>query len=229
MLLGEFGTEHFSEGAKGHITVEYFRDLFMSSNPHDLESIFVGFQERVSPEMNLSLTKPITDDEVRLAAFSVKGSSAPGEDGLTGLFYQKFWHIVGPELTAEVHKFFYTAVLPSGWNHTQISLLPKIPHPSSMKDMRPISLCSVQYKIISKILSERLKSVLEEIISETQGAFVSGRLITDNVIIAHELVHSLRTNDSIAREYMAVKTDMSKAYDRVEWSFLKISNGEVGF
>ena len=180
----------------------------MSSNPHDLESLFVGFQERVSPGMNLSLTRPITNEEIRLAAFSVKGSSAPGEDGLTGLFYQKFWHIVGPVLTAEVHSFFQTAVLPTCWNHTQISLLPKIPHPSSMKDVRPISLCSVQYKIISKILSERLKSIFEETISHTQGAFVSGRLITDNVIIAHELVHGLRTNVPIAREYMAVKTDM---------------------
>ena len=229
MLLDEFGTEHFSEGAKGHIAVEYFRDLFMSSNPHDLESLFVGFTERVSPDMNSVLTKPVSYEEIRLAAFGIKGSSAPGEDGLTGLFYQKFWHIVGSELSAEVHNFFLTAVLPSGWNHTQISLLPKIPHPSSMKDMRPISLCSVQYKIISKILSERLKSVLEEIITDTQGAFVSGRLITDNVIIAHELIHGLRTNDSIAKEYLAVKTDMSKAYDRVEWCFLEVLLEKMGF
>lgn len=229
MLLDDLGTEHFSEGAKGHIAVEYFRELFMSPNPYDMETLFDGLTARVSADMNRLLTRSVYDDEIRLAAFSIKGSSAPGEDGLTGLFYQKFWHIVGPELSAEIHKFFQTAILPSGWNHTQISLLPKIPSPTTMKDMRPISLCSVQYKIISKILSERLKGVLESIISDTQGAFVSGRLITDNVIIAHELVHGLRTNDSIAHEYMAVKTDMSKAYDRVEWCFLENLMEKMGF
>lgn len=92
----------FLEGAKGHIAVEYFRNLFMSSNPHDLESLFVGFTACVSTDMNIQLTRSVSDDEIHLAAFSVKGSSAPGEDGLTGLFYQMFWHIVGPDLSAEV-------------------------------------------------------------------------------------------------------------------------------
>lgn len=133
----------------------------------------------------------MTNEEIRNAAFRVKGSSAPGEDGLTGVFYQKYWHIVGEQITKDVSGFFSTFSLPAGWNHTQISLLPKIPNPSSMKDMRPICLCSVQYKIISKILSERLKLVLDDIVSDTQGAFVGGRLISDNVTIAHELVHGL--------------------------------------
>ena len=86
MLLDEMGGEHFSEGAKGHIAVEYFRDLFMSTNPYDLESLFEGFHSRVSNDMNNELTAPVSDEEIKRAAFSVKGSSAPGEDGLTGVF-----------------------------------------------------------------------------------------------------------------------------------------------
>lgn len=216
MLLDEWGEEHFSEGSKGNIAVEYFRDLFRSSDPFDLESLFTGFRGWIFAEMNTKLTAPVTTEEIKKAAFSVKGSSAPGEDGLTGVFYQKFWHIVGPKLMEEIADFFNTAIMPEGWNHTQLCLIPKVTKPTRMQDMRPISLCSVQYKIISKILSNRLKVVLPSIISDTQGAFVSGRLISDNIIIAHEMVHGLRTNQKVSEEYMAIKTDMSKAYDRVE-------------
>ncbi|XP_033134315.1 uncharacterized protein LOC117127769 [Brassica rapa] len=90
MLLDDLGREHFSEGSKGDIAVNYFRELFMSSNPHDVESLFTGFQPRVTAAMNNLLLAPISEEEVRKAAFCVKSSSAPGEDGLTGVFYQRF-------------------------------------------------------------------------------------------------------------------------------------------
>lgn len=85
-----------------------------------------------------------------------------------------------------------------------------------MKDFLPIRLCNVVYKIISKILVQRLKMVLQFIVSENQAAFISGRFIKDNVIIPHEVLHSLHVRKRCSNSYMAVKIDISKAYDHIE-------------
>lgn len=114
ILKDIFGNENYSEGSKGNIAVEFYRDLFMSSNPTDMDSLFEGSQARVTPNMNEFLTKPISNEEIKDAAFGVKESSAPGEDGLAGFFYQKYWHIMGSKVTQDVLSFFQTAVMPEG-------------------------------------------------------------------------------------------------------------------
>lgn len=184
---------------------------------------------RVTDRMNQSLTKPISDAEVKRAVKAIKSDSAPGSDGMTGHFFQKYWPVIEKQVTKEVKDFFDSGSCPADWNFTQICLLPKVPNPMHMKDLRPISLCSVAYKIISKILCTRLKVILPFIVSPTQGAFVAGRLISDNLLIAHEMIHGLKTNPNCRKEFIAIKTDMSKAYDRVEWTFLEALFIKMGF
>lgn len=145
------------------------------------------------------------------------------------VFFQINWETVVPNIVIEVQSFFSSANLQSNINKTHIRLIPKIQSPQKMVDYRPIALCIVFYKIISKLLSRRLQPVLQEIISENQPAFVPKRAIIDNVLIIHEALQYLKRSNAKERCFMAVKTDMSKAYDRIEWDFIKVVMEEMGF
>ena len=101
-------------------------------------------------------------------------------------------------------------------NHIFITLIPKMNNPEKVSDFHLISLCNVIYKIVSKVIANRLKPLLNSIISETQSAFTADRLITDNILIAFESLHHMKTNCTGKKGFMALKLDMSKAYDRVE-------------
>ena len=142
------------------------------------------------------LTAPYTREEVKKALFQIGDMKAPGPNGLHAVFYKRFWHILGEELTDEVLEAVQMRKVPAGWNHTNIVLIPKVDSPEAITQFRPISLCNVVYKIISKMHANRLKKVLPEIISPTQSAFVPGRLITYNVLIAYECFHAIKKKNS---------------------------------
>jgi hypothetical protein len=133
------------------------------------------------------------------------------------------------EVCDAISYFFDTCNLNASINATVIALVPKTKNSISVNDFRPISLCNVTYKILSKILAKRLKRILPCIISGSQSAFISGRLISDNIIAAYEILHTMQTRLWGRSGYMGVKLDMSKAYDRVEWSFLEAVMFKLGF
>jgi hypothetical protein len=137
--------------------------------------------------------------------------------------------LVGHDITQAVLKSINDKVIPDGWNETVIVLIPKVDSPEEVAQFRPISLCNVVYKIISKMLAVRLKVLLPEIISPTQSAFVPGRLITDNVLVAYECVHKIKNKRKGKTGICAVKLDMHKAYDMIEWNFLKEMMLRLGF
>ena len=116
----------------------------------------------------------------------------------------------------EVLEAVNSGVIPEGWNTTTIVLIPKVETLEKVTQFRPISLCNVVYKVIAKMLAARLKVFLPDIISETRSAFIPGCIITDNVIVAYECLHTTKKKKKRKTKTCVVKLDMHKAYDRVE-------------
>ncbi|XP_026430517.1 uncharacterized protein LOC113327553 [Papaver somniferum] len=153
--------------------------------------------------------------------------TSPGPNGFPPGFYKQNLALLENDVWETVKFFISTKHLLKEMNHTFISLIPKVNKPNSPSDFRPISLCNSNYKIISKIIVNRMKPLLSKLISPYQAAYIPGRNIQNNVVIAHELVHTMKKKDRC--DIMGLKLDMSKAFDRVEWSFLSVVLKRFGF
>ena len=172
-LLDENGNVVEDEEGLIAIATSYFRQIFESFNPEDKEEALSMVSTTITGSINDDLTAPVTEWGVKLALFAMHPDKAPEPDGMTALFYQKFWDIVKEDLTYMVNQFLLHGEMTNVLNDTNIFLIPKTSN--EMTQFRPISLCNVSYKIIFKVLCQRLNKVLHERISETQSAFVAGR------------------------------------------------------
>lgn len=184
---------------------------------------------KISEEMNSKLIEPYNEVEIRSALFQMHPEKAPGIDGFSAIFYQRYWEILKDDVYDEVLKFINDDLLDCGLNITQLILLLKKEDSCKVEDFRPISLCNVTVKIITKVLANRLNGCLQEVISHNQCAFIKNKSIMDNVLLDHEADYSIRRRTKGNEGYISIKMDMSKACDRVEWGFLREMLCRLGF
>ena len=137
--------------------------------------------------------------------------------------------MVGGDVTNAMLSFLHSGHFLRKINYTHIALIPKKNDPKYMADFSPISLENVISRIVSKVMANMLKCVLPNVIFDNQSAFVPGRQITDNIFVAFEILHRMRNKGTGKKGQMAVKLDISKAYNRVEWNFLCQMMIRLGF
>jgi hypothetical protein len=218
-IKDQMGNIHTDRTNIEDIFLNHFKTLFTTQKPTNIANITNVVQNRINNDMYDHLDRDFTKEEVITAISDMKGLAAPGPDGLPARFYHTYWDIIGADITREALHILNNKGSPAPYNNTRICLIPKTNNPIYPSDFRPISLCNATLKIITKTIANRLKPILHEIISPNQSAFIPGRLITDNSLIANEIFHYLsQTNRH--NGFIGIKTDMAKAYDRLEWDFL---------
>nr|XP_009769821.1 PREDICTED: uncharacterized protein LOC104220618 [Nicotiana sylvestris] len=189
--------------------LNYFDHLFSADITVEDSNVLSVVKRVVTNEDNDDITIIPNLEEVKEAVFSIDPHSSPSPDGLTGKFIN------------------HGATLPKFFTHTYIIMLPKVEAPQSFSDIRPINLCNVSSKIIAKILNARLSKIFPKIITQNQSGFVKGRAITENILLAQELVNDIGKPRKGAN--VVIKLDMAKAYDRVSWPFLCFMLRKLGF
>ncbi|GKV08919.1 hypothetical protein SLEP1_g20489 [Rubroshorea leprosula] len=204
------------------MVTNYFSTLFSSTAPHSFHDSYDLIRTTTPYSLDISddLAMPPSLFEIRKAVFSMKAFKAPGPDGTHPFFYQKLWHSVKDTILLDIQQIFISGIVPPKWNECLITLIPKVGSPVNINQFRPIGLCNVNYKIVSKIIVHRLKPLLDSIISPCQTSFVPGRRGSDNILILQELVYSYNRKTG-RKGGMIIKLDLEKAYDKLEWSFIR--------
>ena len=198
------------------VATSYFQNMFKAGTCAKMKYCLNAVPYKITIEMHQLLTSDYSAEEIKAALFQMGPMKAPCPNGMNALFYQKFWHIVGDNVIVTVLDFLNSGYMVPEINYTHVVLIPKVKSLEKMVDFRTICLYNVIYKIISKVLANRLKQILPQLISPTQSAFVPSHLITDNVLVAYETLHTMHCGKKGKTSSLALKLDISKAYDRVD-------------
>lgn len=196
-------------------TMSSFNNLF---DMHECEGIDWNHSPiggRLSSVENSRLDYPISEWEIKNAIFNMKPLKVPGPDGIQPIFYHNYWDKVGPVVCKFMKKCFIEGSFPQNLNSCFITLIPKVENPETITQFRPITLCNVSYKILTKVLVNRIRSLLGNLIGPFQSSFLPGRQTSDNIIITQEIIHSLEKRKGKDGGMI------EKAYDKISWDFLE--------
>ncbi|XP_042944792.1 uncharacterized protein LOC122278673 [Carya illinoinensis] len=207
--------------------VQFYQGLFTGSNVSLQESELALLSSVVTDAENEALCRLPSEEEVYRALRSIPMDSSPGPDGFSAAFFYLAWDIVKVDLVDMAKEVFEGNPFSKFFGATNLVLIPKVEEPMGFGQFRPISLCSVVYKIMTKIMASRLAPILDKIISKEQVVFIPGQSIFDNMALAQELVQGLSRN--VRGGNVMLKLDMAKAYDRVNWKFLLEVLRRLGF
>nr|GEZ60241.1 RNA-directed DNA polymerase, eukaryota, reverse transcriptase zinc-binding domain protein [Tanacetum cinerariifolium] len=175
------------------------------------------FLNRITTDQNEDLEREVSKEEIKRAVWDYGIDKAPGLDGFTFGFYRRYWNLIESDVVNDVKWFFQQRTIPKGGSSSFIMLIPKVPNANMVIDFRPIILIGSLYKIIAKILVNRLVMVLGDLVNEIQSAFMADRLILDGPFILNELVQWCKKKK---KQAMIFKVDFEKAYDSVRWDFV---------
>lgn len=200
--------------------VHHFQEFLGTSEEiSDITEPETLFVNKIPENEAENMIREIADVEIKEALFDIGDNKAPGPDGYTAKFFKEGWSVIGKDVCKAIKKFFPGCDLPKGVNATTISLVPKVNTPGKMSEYRPIACCTVLYKCISKILTNRIKGVLGKLVNANQSAFIPGRNISDNITVTQELVRGYNRKYGLKR--CAMKIDLQKAYDTIRWRFVE--------
>ncbi|GLT98877.1 hypothetical protein SLE2022_163520 [Rubroshorea leprosula] len=204
--------------------VKYFTKVFQ--NEQWCRPTMDGIQfRRISNAQREWLERPFTIEEIEEGLKDCDGSKAPGPDGFNFNFIKFAWSTVKDDFVSFLMDFHRNGRLVNGLNSSFLALIPKKLNPEQFKEYRPISLIGCLYKLLAKVLANRLKMVMEGIISESQAAFIGGRQLVDSVLVLNEAVHEVKRRK---QESFILKADFEKAYDCVDWGFLDWMMNRMG-
>lgn len=182
--------------------------------------------KRLSMGDKQMLEMDFTEEEIRRAVNQCGSSKAPGPDGFNFRFIKRYWDILKGDIMRAIEGFWVSESISSGCNASFVSLIPKVSNPVSLNEFRPISLIGCFYKIVAKVLAERVKRVIDSVIGEEQSAFIQGRSILDGVLVANELIDFVKGRK---KKSLIFKVDFEKAYDCINWNFLYSVMEQMGF